>query len=339
MFLIYNKKMEKDSNFSPLANKNTIINRPVNLWEERLAKQGIDCTILPRYTDQSSLSTKEIDDLTGLPVETNSFRHHTAAELGRCIRDRKPWAIVYADVDNLKLANKKHGRLFGNMVIKYGQAGMVRVLDKLTQINPQIKVTLARASGAADETIVFISDFKPEEMETLKEMLKEMEKPVSITDPPFILSSTSAVIDSLDPTIREDEVATRTWLAGEPDKIPLNFYQQLEDRADVIVGELKIAKDLARLPIDDLLNSKGISQFIKIMTDNLGDSRISSSLLEVICKFTSVQTAFALKHSVSNTAAYQLMLKELGASEEKLRQAKKPEELVAIFEDMFGKMS
>lgn len=308
----------------------------LNPWKETLEQQGINFEIPPRFLElPPDIHIENRDRNTGLAVETDTLRRDIAVALSRCIRDGKNWAVVYSDVDNLKQANEKIDRDFGDMVIRYGAASTTRAVEEV-DVSPNAQVIATRRGQAADETIIWLFDISTEELERLEKKFKEPETSTEVRDPNFTFSTSTVLITSNDPKIQEQIEQTKSWLKETDDRIAFEFYQTLTTIAETDVKLLKTAKDLARLPIEQLLTVEGVNGFIEVITQNLGNSRIGDELLETILKLTGTASIKAIIGSIKNREAYQLLLQELGISEEEVRQNGDPRKMLSLFERLFG---
>jgi len=78
----------------------------VNPFEKGLRDLEIPLDIPTKYKNTLSHlinnSSLTIDELTGLPLETDEVRRKVANQLGICLRAGKKFAVIYTDTDNLK---------------------------------------------------------------------------------------------------------------------------------------------------------------------------------------------------------------------------------------------
>jgi GGDEF domain-containing protein len=106
---------------------------PQNNFEQIVKSVGITLNTPPRYLYDNFSFKEETtkDELTGLPIESDVVRKKIAGRLGQATRDNQGWVCIYADADNLKTANTKFGRDFGDLVIKYGAAVILETIDRI----------------------------------------------------------------------------------------------------------------------------------------------------------------------------------------------------------------
>ena len=151
-------------------------------------------------------------------------------------------------------------------------------------------------------------------------------------------STTSSVVDSQHPDIVTTVDKTTAWLKGNESRIPLDLYQEVEEKACSINHQLKINKDLNRISHKELIEKGNLQEIIKALTQDLGDSRISGELLEVICKLVSVETLKILSQSEKLKQGFVNFLANIGVDEDQLNNAKSSSELLALFQELFGKL-
>ncbi|MDO9028422.1 MAG: hypothetical protein Q7U68_06140 [Candidatus Roizmanbacteria bacterium] len=139
-----------------------------------------------------------------------------------------------------------------------------------------------------------------------------------------------------DQAIKTDIQNTRKWLLENPEKHAFDLFQQVEDKLEEQAKVEKIARDLSRLPLSELLEQKNINALIEIMRKNLGGTRIDEHLLELILKLQSIQTVRLLKDKI-DYSTYVAMLRELGVGEDRLDNITSPDVIVTLFCDLFGR--
>lgn len=127
-------------------------------------------------------------------------------------------------------------------------------------------------------------------------------------------------------------------MKGNESRIPLDLYQEVEEKACSINHQLKINKDLNRISHKELIEKGNLQEIIKALTQDLGDSRISGELLEVICKLVSVETLKILSQSEKLKQGFVNFLANIGVDEDQLNNAKSSSELLALFQELFGKL-
>ncbi|HEX7542865.1 MAG TPA: hypothetical protein VF385_02190, partial [Patescibacteria group bacterium] len=120
-----------------------------------------------------------------------------------------------------------------------------------------------------------------------------------------------------------------------PKSPPFELFQEIEDTTEELAKVEKIAKDLHRLPLNELIQQKNISALITVMRENLGGSRISEHLLELILKLQSIETIRLLSNHIDNKT-YREMLTGLGIEPDALNNITSSEALVDLFRNLFG---
>jgi hypothetical protein len=213
---------------------------------------------------------------------------------------------------------------------------ILETIDRIG-LNKNTEIYALRQTQAADETVVWIFGLTTEELEKLKKELEDIQ-PVKLTEPKYEFSVTSAILDNDNEAIKENLEKTRKWLKGEERRIPLDFYQEIKDKSDAIVKQIKISKGLLKLPINELINDQGLNQLIKLMVNDFGDTRINGAVLEIICKLVSLQTLQALRTSDKCKDAFNEFLFDIGVSEQKILSVKTPEDIHNLFKDLFGSL-
>jgi len=95
---------------------------------------------------------------------------------------------------------------------------------------------------------------------------------------------------------------------------------------------------LNRLSPEELIKADNLQEIIEVLTQDLGDSRISAELLEVICKLVSIETAEVLSRSEELKQGFVNFLAEIGVDKDQLNKAKSSSELLALFQELFGRL-
>ncbi len=311
--------------------------KQINPWFEKLTQQGLDLTIAEKHRQiVAPIGGLVRDELTGLYIENDHLRTFLATKLGNCVSNGKKFACIYSDADNLKKANTQHGRDLGDMVIIDATAHLSQSLEKVG-LSDQVKTYFHREKQGADEIVIWLFDLSEEQLTRLKKQFTEVDSSRTIKNPDFTFSTTTVVLDGEDPRLANYYKETANWLTANNSEIPYDFYQKIKNTADFDVKLIKTSKDLVRLPMDQLLTTVNIHKFIEILVSNLGDSRISSQLLEVICKLSSIEGVLSVMGSQEYEQQYKLLLEKLGITKEDLTKAKTPKMLLDIFQDLFGK--
>jgi GGDEF domain-containing protein len=279
---------------------------------------------------------KQADRLTGLPLLNNETRNVLVGELSQCVRNNQKWACINIDADQLKTANDRHdlGRSFGDEYIKWEAVTVIDALEK-TSFKDNTAVRLVRPTHAADEVIIWFFNLTDEDIKKISNMQEIIGKSLTLPELSFTFSLSSGLLTSEDLQIKKSLDTTRGWLLSDPKAQAYDLFQQIEEKTDELTKVEKISKDLLRLPLEDLLQQKNISALITVMKNNLGGSRISEHLLELVLQLQSIHTIRLLhKHVDSDT--YTHMLVELGVKPEDLNNVKSPEVLVNLFRNLFG---
>lgn len=279
---------------------------------------------------------KQADRLTGLPLLNNETRSVLVGELSQCVRNNQKWACINVDADQLKTANDRPGlgRSFGDEYIKWGTTTAIDALEKAS-FSDNATIRLVRPTHAADEVIIWFFNLADEDMGKISNMQEILEKPLPLPELSFTFSLSSGLLTSEDLQIKESTDTTRGWLLSDPKAQAFDLFQQIEEKTDELTKVEKISKDLLRLPLNNLLQQQNINTLITVMKNNLGGSRISEHLLELVLQLQSIHTIRLLhKHVDSDT--YRHMLAELGVKPEDLNNVKSPEALVGLFRDLFG---
>jgi len=313
----------------------------VNSFEQRLRGMKIPLDIPTKFKITLSPLIEKgnlvIDELTGLPFETDKVRKMVSNQLGNCLRTGKKFAVIYTDADNLKKANSSpHGRDLGNMVIKYGAAVASDIIEK-AQFDSKVEVYFYKPTHAADETIIWAFGVSDGDLNNIKKAIDEI-RPIKADDLNYVFSTTSSVVDSQHQDIITMVDQTTTWLKKDESRTPFDLYNEVEKKADSINHQLKINKDLNRLSPEELIKAGNLQEIIRTLTQDLGDSRIGGELLEVICKLVSVETLKALSQSEELKKGFVNFLANIGVDEARLNKAKSSSELLALFQDLFGRL-
>ncbi len=305
-------------------------------WKYALVRQGLPLHSNPKFKDVSWLpaGARSVDNLTGLPILNNETRKVLIGEFSECIKNNGKWACINIDADQLKTANTKYGRSFGDEYINWEVAITTKAIEDATLSNTAT-VRVVRPTHAADEVIVWFFNLSEDDMQKMQKLQKSIGITVPIPDLSFTFSLSTGLLKSDDLSIQKSLSETQEWLKTDPNRSAFDFFQMIEDQTDEQAKLEKISKDLYRLPLAELMKEQNISLLIEIMKKNLGGSRISGHLLELILKLQSIQTVRLLGNKVDN-ATYISMLQELGVEEADLNNVESPEALVQLFRNLFG---
>lgn len=271
-----------------------------NPWKSVLEGQGIRFDI-PDFFAMGGDLPPEItpqairDKLTNMYVENDPVRLQLIKNIRESTKNGDDSAILSADADNLKNANTVVDKKFGNMLIREGASTITQVLAGL-QLPEGAKVVVVRQTGAADETIAWITGVpKVAEndpmhinniVKVLQERLNQATAPKQVTvehkgqQVPFAFSTTATVMSTTDERVRPlvQQVISAPEVNGSDDPAA-KLYNSMKEITDVEVSTMKISKDLARLPIESLKTAKGLNEVKQRLADEIGNSRISKPLL------------------------------------------------------------
>lgn len=307
-------------------------------WRSVLKSKGLLLEPRSKFQDLNwlSLESRQVDRLTSLPLLNNETRKVLVGELSQCIKNNKKWACLNTDADQLKTANDRLelGRNFGDEYIKWGAATVTDALEK-TSFSDGTIIRMVRPSHAADEVIVWFFNLTDEDIKKIPNIQESIEIPIPISELSFTFSLSSGLLSSNDHLVKESLDTTREWLSSKSKAQAFDLFQQIEERTDEITKMEKISKDLSRLSLQDLLRQKNISALITVMKNNLGGSRISNHLLEIILQLQSIST-IRLLHNKLDDQTYKKMLEGLGVKPDDLNNVESPEALVELFRDLFG---
>jgi hypothetical protein len=272
-----------------------------NKWRAPLEAQGLRFDVpdffelgadLPREIMQKDVT---VDKLTNLPLENDAVRTEITRNVETALRNGDEVIIVSADEDNLKQANTELGKPFGNMLIRGGASKITRALADM-KLPEGVKVVVVRQTGAADETIAWITGIpkvdegNPMHVDTLRNTLQqrinEATAPAQATldkdgkPVTFTFSTTATVMATTDPRIATEVRNVRENTNGEPTNHTYELYNTMKEITDVEVSAIKISKDLGRLPIESLRTAKGLEEVKQRLTEEIGNSRISKPLFK-----------------------------------------------------------
>ena len=313
-----------------------------NPWQNKLEKQGLNFTIIPEGFLNKPDINFQLDEKTGFIMENKDMRMYLIEKISDSIRTGRKWAVVYADADNLKTANTKYGRPFGDMVIAYGAAAVTQLINK-TKINSNTKITTTKEGHAADEYSVWLFDISDEDIEKLRNAINANLHHGTHAESPefnFYFSISTAILTYDDPRIQGQLEETKSFLASGENRLAYDFFQNsIKDIIEDDVATIKIEKDLNRLgsmPQDELLTNTNMDMFIKGIVSIFGDSRLSEPLLTVLLKLVSAKTVTLKLADPARQEVFVNLLKEVGISEQQINEAKTPGDLLNIFKSLFG---
>lgn len=293
---------------------------PKNKWEETLRAQGVPLDIAPRFLDPENLPDEvDIDPLTGLPIEQDEYRTFLAKQFSNAIKNGTDWVLLLGDVDNLKLGNTKHGRELGDMVIVYGAADFTQKLDALNLPHDVIQ-HVARQTGAADENLGLILNLAPEQLEQFPGLVDSLGRKIVVEDPKHTFSQTFSAITSRSPEAQPYIQSAQEYLRQNPDGIAYSEYNALKELADNEVKLKKISKDMERIPVERLAGANASSEVRQILIEDLGDSRISTALLEQAAEIVEFETHWKYRNGFDTVDAYIAFARKIGVSETMIKK-------------------
>jgi GGDEF domain-containing protein len=299
--------------------KDLITDQAVNPFEERVRAVGIELDIPDRFinTDRFPEST-HIDPLTGLPIEEDAMRIQVAQEFTDCIKEGKHWVMVYSDADNLKQANKRHKREFGDTVIRYGAARPTQLADQLN-LPDEVSTYAMRQTGAADETVMWFFGVTEDQIEQIKNLTGPIGEKKKISDPEFTFSVSAVALSSTDESLQDQITQTREFLDGNPDSKAFNLFKTIKEKADTETQIMKISKDVERLPVERLSAASGYEDIKSIIIEEIGDSRISEKLLSHVLDIIAFEKDLAYKKAIDNDTEYTRILIAQGMTENEIQ--------------------
>ncbi|MBI3366476.1 diguanylate cyclase [Candidatus Roizmanbacteria bacterium] len=285
------------------------------------------------FHDRGRKSLVQADELTGLPVENSKLRKALARELTRCAKQNKNWTVMYVDLDQLKTANDKIDRRFGDVFILWGAAQITNAITEYSKngaIDLEKKTILYRPKEAADELAIYFFDVTEDEMKAINEMqLRLVDRGshpiIDVDKKKFRFSLSSGLVTSKDPVVNR-------MVERAKEQKDLKIYFELFNIVNDITGDIskaaKIIKDLKRLkPNSFRVNS--INQFIELIKRDIGGSRVSEDLIEVILQLHTIVTMRELDHKHS------LLLKKLNIKRSELMDISSIDELRELFYRIF----
>jgi GGDEF domain-containing protein len=308
-------------------------------WSDKLHHRGLPTELPTGFLDKIYTSTDQHPDrLTGLPIEDDTIRTEIAKKLDDSIKSGKNFACIYADVDNLKTANGI-SRTFGDEIIRSDAARVCSMLDGMNM--EEASLFVVRQTHAADETVVWVFDLTDEQLRELREKNNELNRQKAnietSPDQNFTISTTAAMVDSQTAQLQEGISATKQYLEEDDGRTSLNFLKDITEYVDNRAKMLKIAKDIARLPVEQLGEGEQTktAKVIDILSKTLGGSRISEPLLRTILTITaSSATMEKLTAPQEREAIYETMGVENESDVKKFLDTITTEDLRITFYDM-----
>lgn len=257
---------------------------PPSSYAEKLRAAGFALDIPPQFRAQLPL---QADRLTKITIETDRNRRILVERFSQAVRNGERFAILYADLDNLKVANSID-RAFGDEIIRAGAADVCNGIAELDLDGTE--VFAFRPGKAADETIMWFFGLTEEQQAALTRkgaQLNSRTRTYADNRIQYEMSNSVTVVTSDDPLFATNLSSSRDFLARRDKKrFAWDLFRQFTQFADDKTKLTKIAKDIARLPIVDIVTS--LDQTVKpervramrnIITKKLGDTRVSKPLM------------------------------------------------------------
>src|SRR6185369_3257045 len=258
-------------------------------WERRItAHEGLTTQISQTFLDRiTPLPQRTKDRLTGLPVDSDKNRRQIVRRFSQAVRTGENFAVVYADLDNLKTANYID-RLFGDQMIRVGAANVCNSLAELDLEG--VTMHVVRPSKAADETIVWLFGLTDAQKDALKASEERLNKPIGkYTEgtTTFEASNSATVVSSDDELFAENLASAREFLShpSRREHLPWKLYNQFTGFADDKTSITKVRKDITRIELEETgarleesHNVDRVSILRQILKDTLGGSRVSRPL-------------------------------------------------------------
>lgn len=261
--------------------------RTLMQWEEIInSKPGFTTQVSESFLDKIQTSKRGKDRLTRLPTDSDRHRRSIARSLANALKEGQNFAVMYADLDNLKTANEIE-RSFGDAMIKTGAA---RVCNKIAEISNLENVTVhtIRPSKAADETITWFFGLTDQQLAELNQIGADLNRETQTFSDDmtrFDVSNSVTVVSSKDEFFA-DKINSETLWIQRNRRLPWKLLNQFTNYADDRTSLLKIQKDMRRLPSEQLASltesDSGIGRVIAVknlLVDILGNTRIGRPLL------------------------------------------------------------
>lgn len=297
---------------------------------------------------QGEAAYQVTDPHSGLPVKNDAARFDLVNQLGITMRrkgdeEATGWACVYCDIDQLKLVNDRFGRDVGDAYIKWGATVPLEKLDEAIQLSDQAYAIPIRSGDRADEIVIWYFGVTSDEIGELRIFVEEHGVPdqeVLMPDKQaHTFSSSMGFVSSENPRLKDKIEKTSQWVKEDISNKPFELHTDVENLAANFASEEKIAKDLDRIPIEQLFEPNHIDKFIQLITSDFGGGRVSAHILELLLKLQSIKAA-----STIAPEKYQLLLEKVGVNKEEIEDnirnatsaKEKTEIMVHVFQDLFG---
>ncbi|MDO9028421.1 MAG: hypothetical protein Q7U68_06135 [Candidatus Roizmanbacteria bacterium] len=149
-------------------------------WEQAVKGHKLNLITVPKFQDLNWLppEVRTTDRLTGLPILNNETRNILVNDFSNAIKNNSRWVCLYADADQLKTANTKHGRGFGDVYIKWESALITQTINDL-HFSEEMIIRVIRPTYAADEIIIWLFNLQEKDFEKthkLQELISQQQR-------------------------------------------------------------------------------------------------------------------------------------------------------------------
>lgn len=326
-------------------NMNEQLPGKVHGWENMMKYHsrwsGLQLEVPLPFKDFSRYPTEttQPDRLTGIATETDAMRLMLIRNLTHCVRDKKRWGLLYADGDQLKVANDKYSRELGDKFIKWTTAHVATSLERLPD-HLQKKAILVRPKDGSDEVQVWFFDITDDDIkmiDTIKSYIGQAER--KIRGPGITFSASTSLIVNGQQDIKEYEEDAQAILERQPDALLGRFYEYIGFKADGKVKEMKLNKELSGLAgftERELGEISDMAAFIAAVRRNYGGKRNSGELLMTVQQINAAYFIKALRYKLP-PIFYRQFLGHLGLSSQDVMSTATVEALLQIYQRVFPK--
>ncbi|OGC93223.1 hypothetical protein A2876_04955 [Candidatus Amesbacteria bacterium RIFCSPHIGHO2_01_FULL_48_32b] len=282
---------------------------------------------------------QESDRLCGLPVMNDKVRDWLITRTASCVTNNQAVVVLEIDSDQLKAANTKVARQFGDEVIRYGAATGARLLDQ-AQLSCQIAAV--RPGSSPDETLFFLFNPSPEDLNKIPAVRSAANAAKKVTVPDFkgksvdfTIGNSCGIASTRD--IRHSAVTTETKQLLETGQIrqASALLHSLQEHAESTTKGIKALHELGDIPIEDLLKLS-IRNLMDTVAEKFGNTRVSPAGLRIIMMITSIITSRSLseKSSQSDTSLQPTMA-QLESELKDKRATNSLRKIVTAFNSLF----
>lgn len=300
---------------------------------------GIKFDVPPNFRDLSRYApnTTQADRLTGIATETDAMRTMLIQNLTNCVREKKRWAMLYADGDQLKTANDKYNRKLGDFFIKWTTSHVTSSLEGLPNYL-QDKAVVVRPRDSSDEVQVWFFDVSDEDLVKITEVKDKIGKTEKkLRGPGITFSVSTSLLHSGHEDIGNYEAEWRAVLAEKPDALLGKFYEFIGFKGDEIVKEMKLNKELFELSgftQRQLTQATDMQAFIEAVRRHYGGKRNSGELLKTVQQMNTIYFIKSLERRLPGML-YRNILKYLGLTAEEIQSANTVSALLSIYSKLF----